>query len=55
MQDFVLLMQEALATGANGATIAIAWFLFKVERRVHILEIMQGIRRADVKKRQGDQ
>jgi hypothetical protein len=50
MNEAVLFLEQALATGANGATIAIAYFLFKVERRVHILEVMQGIRREDAKK-----
>ncbi|WP_333609364.1 hypothetical protein [Arsukibacterium sp.] len=52
MNEAIVFLEQALATGANGATIAIAYFLFKVERRVHILEVMQGIRRADAKKMQ---
>ena len=37
------LVQQLLATGANGATIAIFIFLYKLDKRVHRLEIVRDM------------
>lgn len=40
--DFETLLQ-LLQSGADGATIAIAWALWRIDRRVYRLEISAGV------------
>jgi hypothetical protein len=44
MQE-IELIQNILSSGADAATVAIAVILIKLERRVHNLELVTGIKR----------
>ncbi len=39
------MLSSGLETGANGATIFLAVFLWRLERRLHNLEIYTGIKK----------
>lgn len=48
--EMLTLLQELMTTGADAATIAIAVALFKVERRVHVVEMFLGLKDRRYKK-----
>ena len=43
--EVLKLLQETLATGADGALIVVAVWLLRQERRIHNLEIVTGIKK----------
>lgn len=38
-------VQQALSMGGDGATMLLTYFLWKLERRLHNLEIFTGIKK----------
>lgn len=53
--ELVTLIKELLTTGADAATIAIAVALFKVERRVHVVEMFLGLKDRRYKRFTGEE
>lgn len=38
-------LQQALSMGGDGATICLAYFLWRLDRRLHNVEIFTGIKK----------
>lgn len=45
MNEVITVLGEVLSSGADAATVAIAYVLVKIERRVHNLEVVTGVKR----------